>query len=136
MNIVRFTVASVAALLALLALNMFVFPLIFPSGVAAKFANTRSEPLVLLHLAAFVATAVLLTLLGAVVRPAASISGAASVGAIAGLLAALPSTLHTQALARVTVSAEVAAVMWTTITWSLAAAVAHWVYHRHGVSGA
>ncbi len=115
-------------LLVLLALNMFVFPLVFPSGVASKFANSRSEPLVFLHLAAFVVTAALLTVLTALMRPASSSLGAAGFGAVAGLLASLPSALHTLALTHLAVSAEVASVFWTTATWSVATAVAYWVY--------
>jgi hypothetical protein len=127
-NIARFIGATVASLLVLLLLNMFVFRLIFPGGVASKFANARPTPVVALHLAALLATAVLLTALCAVPRLAESSLVAAGIGAIAGLLAALPSTLHTSAMARVSVSGEVAAVLWTTLSWALAAGVAHAAY--------
>jgi len=124
-NTTRFAGATVAALVALLLLNMFVFPLIFPGGVASKFANTRSTPLVALHLAAFLVTAVLLTAVCAVPRWAGSRLVAAGIGAMVGLLAALPSALHTSAMARLSITGEVSAVLWTTITWALAAGVAH-----------
>ena len=136
MNLTRLALATVAALVVLLVLNMFVFPLVFPSGVASKFANTRAEPLVFLHLAALVATAALLTVLCALTRPAESRLGAAGVGAVAGLLSSLPSALHTHAMAHLQASAEVAAVLWTTVSWSVAAAVAHWTYRRGSVRGA
>ena len=127
-NIARFIGAAVAALVLLLLLNMFVFPLIFPGGVATKFANARPTPLITLHLAAFLATSVLLTALCTVARVAGTSLAAAGIGALAGLLAALPSTLHTNAMAHVSVSGEVAAVLWTTISWGLAAGVAHVAY--------
>lgn len=128
MNIARFIGATVASLVVLLLLNLFVFPLIFPGGVASKFANARPTPVITLHLAAFLATAVLLTALCAVPRVAGSSLAAAGIGALAGLLAALPSTLHTSAMAHVPVSREVAAVSWTTISWALAAGAAHAAY--------
>jgi hypothetical protein len=128
MNIARYVWATVASLVLLLLLNMFVFPLIFPSGVASKFANARPTPLVALHLAAFLATAALLTALCAVPRIAESSLVAAGLGAIAGLLAALPSSLHTVAMTHVPPSAEATAVLWTTISWALAAGVAHAAY--------
>ena len=125
MNVARFVGAAVAALVVLLLLNMFVFPLVFPGGVASKFADTRPTPLISLHLAAFLTTAVLLTALCAVRRWAGSSWAAAGIGAIAGLLAALPSALHTSALARPPIPGEISAVLWTTITWALAAGAAH-----------
>lgn len=131
MNIARFVGASVASLVVLLLLNMFVFRLVFPGGVASKFANARPTPLVALHLAAFIATAVLLTALCTVPRGPRSTLAAAGIGAMAGLLAALPSALHTGALARLPVSGEVSAVLWTTITWALAAGAAHAAYWWH-----
>jgi Zn-dependent protease with chaperone function len=130
-NIARFVGATVAALVLLVLLNMFVFPLIFPGGVASKFANARPTPLITLHLAAFLATAVLLTVLCTGARLAKSSLAAAGIGALAGLLAALPSTLHTNAMAHVPVSGEVAAVLWTTVSWALAAGVAHRAYSWH-----
>jgi hypothetical protein len=136
MNLARLVLPAVASLLVLLVLNLFVFPLVFPSGVASKLANTRSEPLVFLHLAALVATAALLTVLCALTRPAESSLGGAGVGAVAGLLAALPSALHTHALAHLQTSAEVAPVIWTTVTWTLAATVAHWAYRWRSIRGA
>ena len=131
MNIARFVGATVAALVVLLLLNMFVFPLIFPGGVASKFANTRPTPLVALHLAAFLTTAALLTALCAVQRGAGSNLAAAEIGAMAGLLAALPSALHTSALAQLPLTGEISAVLWTTITWALAAGVAHRAFWWH-----
>lgn len=99
MNITRYVWATVVSLVVLLLLNMFVFPLICSNGVASKFANARPAPLVALHLAAFLATAALLTALCAVPRVAESSLTAAGLGAVAGLLAALPSSFHTVAMA-------------------------------------
>jgi hypothetical protein len=82
-NIARFLGATVAALIVLLLLNMFVFPLIFPTGVTSRFANMRPTPLVALHLAAFLITAVLLTALCAVPRRVGSSLAAAGIGATA-----------------------------------------------------
>lgn len=135
MSFPRFLLATIAALMVLLALNMFVFPLVFPSGIASKFANMRSEPLVVLHFAALAATALLLTVLSVLMRPVTSSLGAAGVGAIAGLLASLPSALHTHALVDLAVSAELPPVIWTTVTWSVAAAVANVVYRWRSVRG-
>jgi hypothetical protein len=131
MNIARFLGAAFASFVVLLSVNMFVFPLIFPGGVASKFANTRPSPLVALHLAAFLATAVLLTALCAVPRLAGSTLAAAGIGAMAGLLAALPSALHTNAMATLPISGEIAAILWTTITWAIAAGLAHTAYWWH-----
>jgi hypothetical protein len=131
MNIARFLSSTAASLVVLLLLNMFVFPLIFPGGVASKFANTRPTPLVALHLAAFLATAVLLTALGAVPRVAGSSLAAAGIGALAGLLAVLPSALHANAMATLPIAGEIAAILWTTTTWALAAGVAHAAYWWH-----
>jgi hypothetical protein len=131
MIVARFAVATVASLLVLLLLNMFVFPLVFPGGVAAKFANMRPTPLVSLHFAALLTTAVLLTALCAVLRGAGSSLAAAGIGAMAGLLAALPSALHTSALARPPIPGEISAVLWTTITWALAGGVAHAAFWWH-----
>jgi hypothetical protein len=47
---------------------------------------------------------------------------------MAGLLAALPSALHTNAMASLPVSGEIAAILWTTITWAIAAGLAHTAY--------
>jgi hypothetical protein len=128
MSVPRFLVASLASLVALLLLNMLLFPLIFPGGVASKFANTRATPLVALHLAAFLVTAFLLTALCAVPRVVGSSLAAAGLGAFAALLAALPSTLHTSAMAHVSFLGEVRAVLWTTVSWGVAAGVAHAAY--------
>lgn len=125
MSVFRFLSATVASLVVLLLLNMLVFPLIFPGGVGSKFAGTRPTPLVALHLLAFLATAILLTALCAVPRVVASSLAAAGIGALAGLLAALPSTLHTNAMAHVPVSGEVRAGLWTTVSWAVAAGAAH-----------
>ncbi|MBI2841539.1 MAG: hypothetical protein HYX75_24750 [Acidobacteria bacterium] len=133
MNVARLVMAAIAALVVLLVLNMFVFPFVFPTGVSSKFVNTRSEPLLFLHLAALVATAVLLTMLCVLTRPAGTSLGAAGIGAVAGLLSSLPSSLHTHAMAHIQTSAEAAAVIWTTVTWSVAGAAAHWVYRWRGV---
>jgi hypothetical protein len=130
-NIARFVGAALAALVVLLLLNMFVFPLIFPGGVASKFANTRPKPLVALHLAAFVATAILLTALCVIMQGAGSSLAAAGIGALAGILAALPSALHTSALAQLPMRGEITAVLWTTITWAVAAAAGHIVLWWH-----
>jgi hypothetical protein len=127
-NITRFAGAIVAALVCLLLLNMFVFPLVFPTGVASKFADTRPAPIVALHFAALCATAVLLTTLCTLPKLAKSSVVAAGTGATAGLLAALPSSLHASAMARVSIDGEIVAVLWTTFSWALAAGVAHAAY--------
>ena len=131
MSVFRFLGAAVASLVVLFLLNMLVFPLIFPGGVASKFANVRATHLVALHLAALLATAVLLTALCAVPRLVGSSLAAEGIGALAGLLAALPSTLHTNAMAHVSVLGEVRAVVWTTVSWAVAAGVAHAAYWWH-----
>ncbi len=128
MKITHFAGASVASLVTLLLLNMFVFPLFFPGGVATKFANVRPEPLLELHLAAFVSTAILLTAICAVSRRVDSIAAAAGIGALVGVLASLPSSLHTVALTIQPISSEITAILWTTVTWAVAAGVAHRAY--------
>jgi hypothetical protein len=124
-KVVRFLLATFASTVTLLLVNMFLFPIVFPHGVAPKFANMRSEPILALHLVALVATAALLTLVNIIVRPNTSSFVALGIGAVAGLLASLPTELHTYALAEVKLSAEVVAVIWTTLTWSLASLAAH-----------
>lgn len=57
MILCRFVGAAGVALLVLLLLNTLVFPLVFPRGVAQKFADTRATPMVALHLAALLTTA-------------------------------------------------------------------------------
>jgi hypothetical protein len=131
MNIARFLGASLSALAVLLLLNMFVFPFIFPSGVASKFSNTRPQPLVALHFAAFITTALLLTALCVVTRGPGSTLAAAGIGALAGLLTSLPSAFHTNALSHQPLAGEVSAVLWTTITWALATGAAHVAYWWH-----
>lgn len=135
LNLARFALAAFAALVVLLALNMFVFPLVFPAGVASKFVNMRSESIVVLHIAAFVANAVLLTLLVVLMRSGTPGWHAVGVGGLAGLLASLPSAFHTQALADLSVSAEVVPVIWTTVTWSVATVVADWAFRWRKVRG-
>lgn len=93
----------------------------------------RAEPIIALHFAALVATAVLLTVVTVILRPGTSSLGATGAGGVAGLLASLQTALHTHALADVTVSAGIPPVIWTTVTWSMAATAAHWVYRWRSV---
>lgn len=113
-----FLVASALALAVLLIVNMFVFPLVFGSGVPLPYSNLRAEPLFLYHAIALLATALLLVAI--CLQAPGSAQGAATTAAFAGLLASLPSALHTYAMVDIPIASQVAPIAWTVFTWGIA----------------
>ncbi len=105
----------------LLAVNAFVFPLIFPDGLVEKFANARAEVRPLYHLLAFAVTAVLLTILvdRLTVSRRSKIDGLFAAIAL-GLLVSLPEHLHLYAMIDASAVEQFIPVVWITITWGIA----------------
>lgn len=113
-----YVVAAALALAVLLFVNMFVFPLVFGSGAPLPYSNLRAEPLIVLHALALFTTALLLVALCAQGLPSAQ--GGATVAGLAGLLASLPSALHTHAMVDTSLASQIAPIAWTVFTWGLA----------------
>jgi hypothetical protein len=63
MNTKWLTITSIVVFIYLIIVNVFIFPAVFPGGLAEKFTNTRTESLPLFHALAFAATAAILTIL-------------------------------------------------------------------------
>lgn len=105
----------------LVVVNAFLFPMVFPDGLAEKFLNSRVENLPLFHLLAFAATALILTIIvDKLGRGRHSMTTGLAAGAWLGLLVALPEHLHLFAMVDATALEQVIPVVWTVITWSLA----------------
>lgn len=105
----------------LIVVNALVFPLVFPHGLAEKFANARQAEMPLYHLLAFAATAILLTLLVEKLatgpRPA---GGGLLAGVLLGLLVALPEHLHLYAMVDSPAGRQFIPVGWIVATWGVA----------------
>lgn len=115
------TLTALMTFVYLIAVNGLVFPLIFPDGLAEKFANARPVERPLYHLLAFAATAILLTLL--VERLATGsrpVVGGLLAGVLLGLLVALPEHLHLYAMTEAPASRQFIPVAWIAATWGLA----------------
>lgn len=120
--------ASLAAAVVLLVVNVFVFPLVFGSGAPVPYANLRAEPQYAYNLAALLVTAVLLAVVCG--RGPRTIVAASTTGALCGLLAALPSSLHMLSFVDVSPAAQIAPVLWTTVSWGFAGSTIGAVYGR------
>ncbi len=129
-----FLLASVAATVVLLLVNLFVFPLVFGSGMPVPYANLRAEPQLALHAVALLVTGGLLSAICG--RGPAGIGPASVTGALCGLLASLPSGLHTLAMVDLAATAQIAPILWTTVTWGLAGSTAGAVYGRQAAISA
>lgn len=114
----KYVQACLAALVVLLLVNLFVFPLVFGSGVPLPFTGLRSEPLYAVHGAALVLTAVLLVAICA--NAAATPQKAMLSSAFAGLAASLPGALHTYAMVDLPLGSQIAPIAWTVFTWTMA----------------
>jgi hypothetical protein len=121
MNTKWLTITSIVVFIYLIIVNAFIFPAVFPDGLAEKFTNTRTESLPLFHVLAFAATAAILTIL---VDKLGRGHHSASQGLIAsawlGLLVALPEHLHLYAMVDVAAVPQFIPVIWTVATWGLA----------------
>jgi hypothetical protein len=116
--------AAAAAFGVLLVLNALVFPFVFPEGTPVEYQNARAEPLFLMHALALLATAVLMTLIYAIVyRGAGSWFEGLKMGALLGLMVAFPWSLHRYALVETTYADQIAPIIWTVVTWAVAGAV-------------
>ena len=114
----KFGLASLVALVVLLVVNLFVFPLVFGSGVPLPFSGLRAEPLYLAHGIALALTALLLVAICA--NSAGTPQKAMLSSAFAGLLASLPSALHTFAMVDIPIGTQIAPIAWTVFTWTMA----------------
>jgi hypothetical protein len=114
----KFGLASLVALIVLLVVNLFVFPLVFGSGVPLPYSGLREEPLYLAHGIALALTAVLLVAVCA--NSAGTPQKAMLSAAFAGLLASLPSALHTFAMVDISIGTQIAPIAWTVFTWTMA----------------
>lgn len=128
----RFVVASAVALAVLLLVNLFVFPLVFGSGMPLPFAGIRPEPLYVMHGLALFVTAILLV---AVCQYAARTpQDAMATAGLAGLLASLPSALHTFAMVDLPIGSQIAPIAWTVFTWGMAGSTIGLVLHGRKVT--
>ena len=114
----KYVQACLAALFVLLLVNLFVFPLVFGSGVPLPFTGLRSEPIYLVHGLAIVVTAILLVAICA--NAAGTPQKAMLSAAFAGLLASLPGALHTFAMVDISLGSQIAPIAWTVFTWTMA----------------
>lgn len=121
--------ASLAAAVVLLIVNLFVFPLVFGSGAPVPYANLRAEPQYAYNLVALLATAVLLAVICG--RGPRGIGAASLTGALCGLLAALPSSMHLLSFVDMSPAAQIAPVAWTTATWGFAGSTIGAIYGRY-----
>ena len=117
----RILLISSVVFVYLIVVNAFIFPLVFPDGLAEKFINSRPDPLPLFHVLAFAATAVLLTLL---VNKLSSASSSITSGLWGGvwlaLLVAVPEHLHLYAMTQASAIEQTIPVVWTVVTWGIA----------------
>lgn len=124
-------VTSFIVFVYLILVNAFLFPLVFPDGLAEKFTNARSQNLSLFHLLAFATTAILLTILvdKLVTGPGARSKGALA-GILLGLFVALPEHLHLYAMLDVTAIRQFIPVLWIICTWGVAGFIVGFVRHQ------
>lgn len=121
----QLAIATVLVFIYLIVINAFVFPFVFPDGLAEKFINMRADALPLYHVLAFAATAFLLTVLvGMLVARTGSKRDGLIAGALLGLLVALPEHLHLYAMIDVGVVKQFIPVVWIVITWGIAGVLA------------
>ncbi len=131
MNAKWLTLTAIVVLIYLIAVNAFIFPAVFPDGLAEKFANSRAENLPLFHLLAFAATAVLLTILVDKLGTGRhSTSQGLTAGIWLGLLVALPEHLHLYAMVDATALRQFIPVVWTVATWGLAGLIVGFIGSR------
>ena len=124
MNLKWLMISSFIIFIYLIVVNSLLFPFVFPEGLAEKFSNMRPEQVPVFHLLAFVATAVLLTILvdklNGNVRP---IVNATISAALLGLLVALPEHLHLYAMVDATAVQQFMPVVWIIVSWGLAGTI-------------
>lgn len=121
MKVKWLAITTVVVFVYLVIVNAFIFPIIFPEGLAEKFINSRAEHLALFHLMAFATTAALLTILVAKLgHDSPSMSRGLTAGIWLGLLVALPEHLHLYAMVDATAVQQSIPVFWTAATWGLA----------------
>jgi len=126
-----FALTSVVVFVYLIVVNAFVFPFVFPDGLAEKFANARAENIPLFHLLAFATTAILLTALVSKISAARrSKFGGVIGGILLGLLVALPEHLHLYAMVEETAIKQFVPVVWIIFTWGLAGLIVDWIRDR------
>ena len=111
-------IGSVAALVVLLVTNMFVFPLVFGSGAPLPYTGLRDQPLFQYHALALLLTAILLAAICQ--RGAPTVKDATTIAVLAGLIASLPSALHTYAMVDIAIGTQIAPIAWTVFTWGFA----------------
>ena len=110
-------------------LNGWLFPLVFPNGLAEKFANAREPQLMMFHVIAFLATGGFLSFIVAF----SDTTGARDtllLGALLGLLVSLPEHLHLYAMTTAPMVDQFLPVVWTVVTWALVVGAAGWVVAR------
>lgn len=121
MNAKWLAISTLVVFVYLVVVNAFLFPIVFPDGLAEKFLNSRVENLPQFHLLAFAATSLILTILvDKLGRGRHSIATGLAAGGWLGLLVALPEHLHLFAMVDATAVRQIIPVVWTVVTWSLA----------------
>ena len=109
--------------------NAFLFPLVFPGGLAETFMNAREPQLMAYRLLGFLCTGGLLSFIVAF----SDTTGARDtlmLGGMLGLLVALPEHLHLYAMTTAPAGEQFLPVLWTVVTWALVVGAAGWVVAR------
>ncbi|GEM_PF-5005322 len=111
--------------------NAFLFPLLFPGGAGETYANARKAPLLGVHTAALVLTALLLAFLYPKWRREGSPwKEGAGFGFWMALLVALPTRLHIYAATTVEFPESMAVLLWIVVTWGASGALIGRIYGR------
>jgi hypothetical protein len=124
MNIPRYALAALAAVVFLVVINAIFFPIVFPEGTPEIYRYEREEPLSMYHLLAILVTSVLMAYIFPIgYRGGKPWAEGLRFGMLMGVLVSLPMNLHVYALTKTAFAGLLTAVLWTVITWGIAGAL-------------
>lgn len=125
----KLLLATLGSFLFLLVVNAALYPVFFPEGPPVQYVGSRTAPLLLYHLLAFLITAFLMSYLYPLVcRGGSSWKEGLRVGVIMALFVSLPENLHVYALTNVSFIKLLFPAVWVTVIWGLAGVVIGLVY--------
>jgi hypothetical protein len=120
MNISKYALAALAAVVFLVVINAVISPLVFPQGPPEVYRYQRDEPRVAFHLLAVLVTAVLMAYIFPIgYRGGKPWAEGLRFGMLMGVLASLPMNLRVYALTDTALPGLLSAVLWTVITWGI-----------------
>jgi hypothetical protein len=129
LRLARFSLAASAAMAFLLAVNVLLYPVVFPDGPPEYYLNVRVEPIAVYHLLALLVTSILLAYVFPIgYRGKTPWAEGLRFGMLMGVLVSLPMSLHVYATTDTPFAGLLTAVLWTVITWGIAGGLIGAVY--------